>query len=53
VIAFLLGRMERSLSAARSIVARLDALALEGKRAITVPLAAQLFTAEQHKLPFS
>ncbi len=43
VIAFLLGRMERSLSAARSIVARLDALALEGKRAITVPLAAQIF----------
>jgi len=42
VIAFLLGRMERSLSAARSIVAKLDALALEGKRAITVPLAAQV-----------
>jgi DnaA regulatory inactivator Hda len=42
VIGFLLGRMERSLSAARSIVARLDALALEGKRAITVPLAAQV-----------
>jgi DnaA regulatory inactivator Hda len=46
VIAFLLGRMERSLSAARSIVARLDALALEGKRAITVPLAAQIFSGE-------
>ena len=46
VIAFLLGRMERSLSAARSIVARLDALALEGKRAITVPLAAQAFASE-------
>jgi DnaA regulatory inactivator Hda len=42
VIGFLLGRMERSLSAARSIVAQLDALALEGKRAITVPLAAQV-----------
>ncbi len=47
VIAFLLGRMERSLSAARSIVARLDALALEGKRAITVPLAAQVIEGGQ------
>jgi hypothetical protein len=35
--------MERSLSAARAIVARLDALSLEGKRPITVKLAAQLF----------
>lgn len=42
VIAFLLGRMERSLSAARAIVARLDALSLEGKRPITVPLAARV-----------
>lgn len=53
VIGFLLGRMERSLSAARTIVARLDALSLEGKRPITVPLAAQLFLAEQHELRFN
>ena len=39
VILYLLGRMERSLSAARDIVAALDAAALAGRRNITVPLA--------------
>lgn len=42
VIAWLLPRMERSLSAAAAIVARLDAAALAEGRAVTVPLAAQV-----------
>lgn len=41
VVAYLLGRMERSLAAARRIVERLDALGLAAKRPVTVPLAAQ------------
>lgn len=40
VIAWLLPRMERSLSAAADVVARLDAAALAEGRAVTVPLAA-------------
>ena len=39
VVTFLLARMERSLDAARRIVAALDAAALTGRRNITVPLA--------------
>ena len=42
VIAWLLPRMERSLSAAASIVARLDEAALAEGRAVTVKLAAQV-----------
>jgi DnaA regulatory inactivator Hda len=42
VITWLLPRMERSLSAAAAIVARLDAAALAEGRAVTVPLAAQV-----------
>ena len=38
VVAFLLTRMERSLDAARRIVAALDAAALTGHRNITIPL---------------
>ena len=39
VVSFLLARMERSLDAARRIVAALDAAALTGHRNITIPLA--------------
>lgn len=42
VIAWLLLRMERSLSAAAEIVARLDSAALQAGRAVTVPLAVQV-----------
>ena len=42
LIAWLLPRMERSLSAAADIVARLDAAALAEGRAVTVPLAARV-----------
>ena len=39
VIAYLLPRMERSYSAARLLVARLDEMALARKRTVTIPLA--------------
>ncbi len=39
VLAWLVVRIERSLSAAAQVAARLDAAALEGRRAITIPLA--------------
>ena len=39
VIAFLIAHMDRSFAAAAEIAARLDAMALSGKRAITVRLA--------------
>ena len=42
VVSYLLRRMERSFSAARSIVTRLDAVALARKRTITIPLARQV-----------
>ncbi|MGE0154099.1 MAG: chromosomal replication initiator DnaA [Reyranellaceae bacterium] len=47
VISYLLARMDRSLAAARELVARLDAESLAGKRAITVPLAAGVLAALQ------
>lgn len=47
VILYLLGRMERSLSAARDIVAALDAAALAGRRNITVPLARDVLSGDQ------
>jgi chromosomal replication initiation ATPase DnaA len=42
LVAWLLPRIERSLSGAADIVARLDAAALAAGRAVTVPLAAQV-----------
>lgn len=39
VISYLMSRMERSFGAAQSIVGRLDSMAFEEKRMITVPLA--------------
>ena len=39
VVSYLLGRMERSFAAARTLVARLDRAALAERRAVTVPLA--------------
>jgi chromosomal replication initiation ATPase DnaA len=42
VIAWLVLRIERSFTAARDVVARLDALALAERRDITVPLARSL-----------
>ncbi len=39
VVSYLLARMERSLDAARRVVAALDAAALATRRAVTVPLA--------------
>lgn len=42
VIAYLASRIERSVAAARAIVEELDRASLSGKRAITVPLAAEL-----------
>jgi chromosomal replication initiation ATPase DnaA len=39
VIAYLIGRMERSSAAAAAVAARLDALALTGGGPVTVPLA--------------
>jgi DnaA regulatory inactivator Hda len=47
VIAYLLPRMDRSLDSARALVAAIDAEALAGKRAITVPLAAKVLAALQ------
>lgn len=47
VIAYLLPRMDRSLAFARELVAAIDAEALAGKRAITVPLAAKVLAALQ------
>jgi len=47
VIAYLLPRMDRSLESARALVAAIDAEALAGKRAITVPLAAKVLAALQ------
>jgi len=42
VISFMLARMERSFEAARRMVAAIDALALEQRRNITVPLVRQV-----------
>jgi chromosomal replication initiation ATPase DnaA len=39
VITFLMARMDRSFATAAEIAARLDVLALRGRRAITIPLA--------------
>ena len=51
LIDYLNGRIERSLSAARQIVARLDALALQRGRAITRDLAREVL-AEQATMDF-
>lgn len=45
VLSFLVARMERSLDAARRLVAALDAASLADRRKITVPLAAQVLDA--------
>jgi len=42
VVSYLVRRIDRSFSAARDVVARADAAALAGKRAITVPLLKQV-----------
>ncbi len=42
VLAYLLGRMERSFAAAAALVERLDKAALAGRRAVTVPLAREV-----------
>ena len=39
VVSFVLARMERTFDAARGIVAALDQAAMQGRRAITIPLA--------------
>jgi chromosomal replication initiation ATPase DnaA len=44
VIAYLVPRLERSFAAAADIAARLDAAALAGGRAVTVPLARRVLT---------
>jgi chromosomal replication initiation ATPase DnaA len=44
VIAYLVSRLERSFAAAADIAARLDAAALAGGRAVTVPLARRLLS---------
>ncbi|MIL09666.1 hypothetical protein BZU93_27790, partial [Salmonella enterica subsp. enterica] len=45
VVQYLVRRMERSLSTASAVVARLDRVALERKTAITRALAAEMLTA--------
>lgn len=42
VVPFLVARMERSVDAARRLVAALDRASLAGKRPVTVPLAAEI-----------
>lgn len=42
LIPFLLARMDRSIDAARQLVAALDRASLAGKRPVTVPLAAEI-----------
>jgi len=51
LIAYLTGRIERSLAAARQVVARLDALALQRGRAITRDLAREVL-ADQGAMDF-
>jgi chromosomal replication initiation ATPase DnaA len=43
VVAYLIRRMERSFAAARLLAAHLDAAALEGGTAVTIPLARKIF----------
>lgn len=45
VVGYLLAHMERSFAAARAVVAAADSLALAGRRAVTVPLAAEALRA--------
>ena len=47
VVAYLLGRMERSFAAAARLVDRLDRAALAGHRAVTVPLARAVLDVEE------
>lgn len=52
VIAFLLARMERSVAAARAVVAALDRVSLERRREVAVPLAREVLaelTAQRDK----
>ena len=49
LIAYLVARIERRIGVARDVVAALDRASLSGKRAITVPLAAQVL--DELKLP--
>jgi chromosomal replication initiation ATPase DnaA len=51
VVAYLIRHMERSLAAAAHVAARLDAVSLRDRRAITIPLASELL-AERANQPF-
>lgn len=51
VVAYLLGRMERSFAAAANLVERLDHAALAGHRAVTVPLARGVLERGEDELP--
>lgn len=51
VIAYLVSRLERSFAAAADIAARLDAAALAGGRAVTVPLARRVLAESQPSSP--
>lgn len=46
LIAYLAARIERSVAAARDVVAALDRASLSGKRPITVPLAAEILAGQ-------
>lgn len=46
VIAYLASRIERSVAAARLVVAELDRASLSGKRPVTVPLVAEILDAQ-------
>lgn len=49
IISFLLARMERSFSAARSIAAEIDRLALAEQRQVTIPLARLALAEEEER----
>jgi chromosomal replication initiation ATPase DnaA len=51
VIAYLVSRLERSFAAAADIASRLDAAALAGGRAVTVPLARRVLAERQYASP--
>jgi chromosomal replication initiation ATPase DnaA len=46
LIPYLAARIERSVAAARDVVAALDRASLSGKRPITVPLAAEVLAGQ-------
>jgi len=53
VVQYLVGRMERSLAAARSAVAAIDREALAQKRRVTIPLVAEALPKLQQEMFFS